>query len=56
MMLQNVDEIPAYERQHLLVFKHDVENSPYLNNTQKAIILNKLQVIVDVWTKPDLYV
>ena len=56
MMLQNVDEIPAYERQHLLVFKQDVENSPHLNNTQKEIILNRLQVIVDVWTKPDLYV
>ena len=33
MMLQNVDKIPAYERQHLLVFKQDVDNSPYLNET-----------------------
>ena len=33
MMLQHVDSIPAYEKQHLLVFKQDVENSPYLNET-----------------------
>ena len=25
-MLQNVDNIPAYERMHLLTFKQDVEN------------------------------
>lgn len=55
MLLQNVDNIPAYERQHLLVFKQDVENSPYLNNTQKELILNKLQVIADIWTKPEMY-
>lgn len=56
MMLQNVDKIPAYERMHILVVVNDIENSPYLNNTQKEIILNKLQVIVDVWTKPELFV
>lgn len=33
MMLQNVDKIPAYEKQHLLVFKQDVDNSPHLNET-----------------------
>lgn len=33
MMLQNVDNIPAYERQHLIVFKQDADNSPYLNET-----------------------
>ena len=53
MMLQNVDQIPAYERQHLLVFKQDVENSPHLNETQKKCIERKLQDIVDIWTKPD---
>lgn len=52
-MLQKVDQIPAYERQHLLVFRQDVDNSPYLNNTQKTCIDRKLQEIVDVWTNPD---
>lgn len=55
MILQNVDQIPAYEKQHLLVFKQDVENSPYLNNTQKELILNKIQVIVDIWTKKETF-
>ena len=55
MMLQNVDQIPAYERIHLVTFMQDVENSPYLNNTQKELILNKLQVIADIWTKPEMY-
>lgn len=53
MLLQNVDNIPAYEKMHLMVFKQDVENSPYLNNTQKTVIERKLQEIVDVWTKKD---
>lgn len=53
MMLQNVDKIPAYERQHLLVFKRDVENSPHLNETQKLIIERKLQEIVDTWNAKD---
>lgn len=31
MTLQNIDKIPAYEKMHLLTFKNDVDNSPYLN-------------------------
>lgn len=53
MMLQNVDNIPTYERQHLLVFKQDVDNSPYLNETKKRIIERKLQEIVDTWNATD---
>lgn len=53
MMLQNVDKIPAYERMHILVLNNDIENSPYLNNTQKSCIERKLQEIVDIWTNPD---
>lgn len=53
MMLQNVNNIPAYERIHLVTFMQDVENSPYLNNTQKSCIERKLQEIVDIWTKKD---
>ena len=53
VMLQNVDNIPAYERMHLLTFKQDVENSHYLNNTQKECIERKLQEIVNVWMNPD---
>lgn len=53
MMLQNVDKIPAYERQHLLTFKNDVDNSPYLNQTQKTVIERKLQEIVDTWNAAD---
>lgn len=52
-MIQNVDNIPAYERMHLLTFKQDVENSHHLNNTQKECIERKLQEIVDIWTKKD---
>lgn len=53
MMLNNVDKIPAYERQHLLVFRQDVDNSPHLNETQKRIIERKLQEIVDTWNATD---
>ena len=53
MMLDNVDMIPAYERQHLLVFKQDIDNSPHLNETQKRILERKLQEVVDVWTKEE---
>lgn len=37
MMLQNVDNIPAYERMHLLTFKQDVENSHHLNKGKKGV-------------------
>ena len=52
-MLQNVDNIPAYERMHLLTFKQDVENSHHLNNTQKDCIERKFQEIVNIWVNPD---
>lgn len=49
MMLQNVDEIDPYERQLLLVAMMQLENSPRLNETQKRIIEQKFQEIVDVY-------
>ena len=38
MMLQNVDSIPPYPRQLLLVFLQSVVNSPELNQTKKTVI------------------
>lgn len=50
-MLADADKIPPYERQMLLVFKWAMENSHELNQTQKTLIEDKLQQIVNVWTK-----
>ena len=33
MMLKHIDEIPAYERMHILVLKYDIDNSHNLNET-----------------------
>lgn len=33
MMLDKIDDIPAYERMHIEILKYDVDNSPYLNET-----------------------
>ena len=43
--------MPPYERQLLLVFNMAMENSPQLNETKKRVIEQKIQEIVDVWTK-----
>ena len=48
-MLVGADEIDPYERQLLLVAKQQLENSPRLNETQKRIIEQKFQEIVDVY-------
>lgn len=50
MTLDNSDKIPAYERMHIWVLGQDVQNSPHLDNTQKDMIMRKLQEIVDTWT------
>lgn len=52
-MLIDVDKIPPYERQLLLVFNQAVERCPSLNETQKVVIEQKLQDIVHVWTSKE---
>lgn len=52
-MLAKVDELQPYERMLLLNFKQAMERSPQLNETQKLCIENRLQEIVDIWTKSD---
>lgn len=53
MILDKIDELPVREKMALLAFKQLVENSGYLNETQKTVIERLLQEIVDVWTKKD---
>lgn len=50
MKIEELEGIQAYERNLLWVFALAAENSPYLNQTQKAVIENKLREIADVWT------
>ena len=52
-MLYNADEIDPYDRQLIFVLANAVKISPRLNETQKLVIENRLQEIVDVWTKKD---
>ena len=51
-MLSNVDRMPPYERQLLWIFGQAVQNSHDLTVLQKEIIENRLQEIVNAWTKP----
>ena len=52
-MLYKADEMDAYDRQRIFVLNDAVRDSPRLNETQKLVIENRLQEIVDVWTKKD---
>lgn len=53
-MLTNVDSVPPYPRQLLLVFLQSVVNSPELNNTKKVLIEDLCQRIVGTWISKDL--
>lgn len=50
-MLQNVDSIPPYPRQLLLVFLQSAMNSPDINVPKKILIEDLCQKIVAVWTE-----
>ena len=53
-MLSGAEQINPYDRQLLLVYRQAVENSPYLNETQKRLIDKKLQEIVNIWTNKEV--
>lgn len=50
MKADELDGIQPYERNLMWVFALAVQNSPYLNQTQKLMIENKLREITEVWT------
>lgn len=52
-MFVNEDKMQAYERNLLTVLALAVRDSPYLTVSQKTVIENKLQEIVNVWTSGD---
>lgn len=52
-MLIGVDEMRPYERMLLLTFKHAADNSHELTPLQKERITDRLQQVVQIWTKKE---
>lgn len=52
-MLIGVDEMAPYPRQLLLVFKWAMDNSHELTPLQKERITDRLQQVVQIWTKKE---
>lgn len=50
-MFIDIDNIPPYERQLLLIANQAVQNSHEIDTEQKTRIEAKFQDIVDIWTK-----
>ena len=50
-MLIGIDELPAVEKQHLLICKWYIDNSQQLNAEQKTRIETKFQEIIKIFVE-----